>query len=131
MSEAALFRLNSYMPRTRFEGILSSLCYTDREDAEYNDGFFHIREMEEEWAMNTDEEFNLPWINVLDKIMIEWFNKYETGFMCVGRKPRHFGNEKNIVCCGFTLLFGEHRQWKTKIALNNLVKRNMASWGKR
>ena len=30
ISEGAPFRINKYMSRTRFEGILSSLCYTDK-----------------------------------------------------------------------------------------------------
>ena len=47
-------------------------------------------------------DFSPSWINLLDKIMIEWFNKYAPGFMCVGRKPHSFGYEKHIICCGLT-----------------------------
>ena len=47
MSEGAPFRLNMYMSRTRFEGILPFLFYTDKNDVEYYDGFFHMRQMEE------------------------------------------------------------------------------------
>ena len=46
MSECAPFRLNKYMARTRFEGILLQLYYTDRNDVEYNDGFLHMRKIE-------------------------------------------------------------------------------------
>ena len=60
--------------------------------------------------MNIAEEFNLLWINILDEIMIEWFNKYETGFMCVEKKLRHFGNKKHTVCCGFTSII-----WRAQI----------------
>ena len=40
------FRLNKYMSRTRFEGILGSLHYTDQKYVEYYDGFFNMRQME-------------------------------------------------------------------------------------
>ena len=42
--------------------------------------------------MNMDEEFNPSWINVMDKSMTKWFNKYAPGFMWFGRKPHPFGN---------------------------------------
>ena len=34
--------------------------------------------------------------------MMDWFNKYAPGFMCVGRKPRPFGHESHTICCGLT-----------------------------
>ena len=40
MYEGATFIINNNMSRTWFEGILSSLRYTDRKDVEYIDGFF-------------------------------------------------------------------------------------------
>ena len=46
--------------------------------------------------MNRAEEFNPSWINVLDESMMEWFNKYAPGFMCIGSKPHHFGNEGTL-----------------------------------
>ena len=45
MSEGAPFRLNKYMSRMMFEGILLSLRYTDIKDVEYGDVFFHNRQM--------------------------------------------------------------------------------------
>ena len=45
ISEGETFRPNIYMSSTRFEVILSLICYTDRENIEYNDGFFHMRQM--------------------------------------------------------------------------------------
>ena len=56
--------------------------------------------MEEARNMNMSEEFNPSWINVLDKIIMEWFNKYAPGFMCIGPKTHPFGNERHTVCCG-------------------------------
>ena len=80
------------MSRKSLEGILSSLRYTDIKDVEYNNGLFHMRQMEEAWNMNMAEEFNPSLINVLDESMMEWFKKYAPIFMCVGRKPHSFGN---------------------------------------
>ena len=46
------------------------------------------------------EEFNPSWINVLEKIIVEWFNKYAPVFMCVGRKNHPFDNERHTIFCG-------------------------------
>ena len=59
ISEGAPFRLNNYMPRASFEGILLSLNYTDRKYVEYNDGLFHMSQMKEACNMNIAEEFNI------------------------------------------------------------------------
>ena len=49
------------------------------------------------------EEKNFPsWVSDLDKSMMEWLNKYCPDFMCVGRKPHPFGNERHTISCAFT-----------------------------
>ena len=52
MSEGAIFIINKYMSRTKFEGILFSLRYMDRKDVEYNYRFLphasNVRSMEHE-----------------------------------------------------------------------------------
>ena len=53
------------------------------------------------------EEFNPSWINVLYKIMMEWFNNVFPGFMCVGRKNHPFGNERHTIYCGLTYILWE------------------------
>ena len=55
MSEGAPFRLNKYMPRARFEGILGSIRYTDKNYVKYYYGFFHMLQMEEAWNFNMTE----------------------------------------------------------------------------
>ena len=100
MSECVPFRLNKYISRTRFEGIMFFLRYTYRNDVEYYGGFFHMRQIEEVWKLNMDEEFNPSWINVLYKFMIEWCKKCMPRVMCVGSKPHPFGNERHTICCG-------------------------------
>ena len=46
MSRGAPLRINDFMSRNRFEGILGYICYTDQKDVEYHDGFFQMRKME-------------------------------------------------------------------------------------
>ena len=104
MSECAPFRPNKYMSKTRFEGILLSLCYTDIKCVENNYRFLHISQMEEACNINMDEEFNPSRNNVLDESVLEWFNKYVPGFLCVGRKPHPFSNLRHTICCGFTFI---------------------------
>ena len=61
-----------------------------------------MRQWEEAWNNNTEDEFSPSWVNVLDESMVEWINKYCTGFMCVGRKPHPFGNERHKISCALT-----------------------------
>ena len=46
ISEGATFRLDKYMLKTRFKGIISSLRYMDKKYVEYYNGLFHMRQME-------------------------------------------------------------------------------------
>ena len=65
--------------------------------------------MVEAWDLNMSEEFNPSCINVLEKIMMDLFNKYAPIFMCVGRKPHPFGNEIHAICCIITSIFCRSR----------------------
>ena len=69
-----------------------------------------MHQMEEAWNMNMDNQFNPYWNNLMDESIMEWFNKYAPGFMCVRRKPHPFGNESHTICCGFTYIL-----WRSKI----------------
>ena len=71
--------------------------------------FLEMRQMEELWSKNMEDKFNPGRINVLDESMMEWFNNYYPGFMCVGRNLNPFGNERHNICCGLTfILWREH-----------------------
>ena len=50
-----------------------------------------MRKMEKAWNRYMTEDFNIQWIDVIDKIMMQWFEKYAPRFMCVWRKPHPFG----------------------------------------
>ena len=103
MAKVAPFRLNSIMSCNRFDYILSALHFTNRE-VPYEDGFLKMRQLEEAWNQTMAQQFLPSWINVLDDSMIEWFNKWSTGFMCVGRKPYPLGNERHTICCALTTI---------------------------
>ena len=89
------------MSRNRFEHILSSLQRTDQA-SNYEDGFYLMRQWEEAWNKNMEDEFSPSWVSVLDESMMEWLKKYCPGFMCVGCKPHPFGNERHIISCALT-----------------------------
>ena len=55
-------------------------------------------------------QLNPSWIDVIDKIMMEGFNKYAPGFMCVGHKPHTLGNERHTIYCGLTSIL-----WRSQI----------------
>ena len=47
------------------------------------------------------EVFETSWVRRLDESMQEWISKYIfTDWMCVGRKPHPFGNERHTIACG-------------------------------
>ena len=48
---------------------------------------------------NVADGFNPYWVNFLNNSMIEWYSIFSHGFMCVGRKPHTFGNERHTICC--------------------------------
>ena len=59
---------------------------------------------------NMEDELNPGWINILDKSIMELFNKYSTGCMCVGSKTHPFGNERHTICYGLTSIL-----WRAQI----------------
>ena len=56
------------------------------------------------------QQFLPSWINILDESMMECFNKWDPGFMFVGRKPHPFGNERHTICCALTSIM-----WRAQI----------------
>ena len=54
--------------------------------------------------MNIAEELNPNWNNVMDEIMMRWFNKYASGFMYVDCKHHPYGDERHTICCGLTYI---------------------------
>ena len=69
-----------------------------------------MRQLEEAWNQNMDQQFLPLWINVLYESTMEWFKKWSSGFMCVGRNPHPFGNDRNTICCALTSIM-----WRSQI----------------
>ena len=90
---------------------------------EYYDGFFHMRQMEETWKLNMTEEFNPLCINELDESMMDWFTIYAPIFMCVGRKPHPFGNERYTICCGLTSILWRAQKVEVKYHPQQLLQK--------
>ena len=94
MFHGAPFLLNKYISSNISDDIIADLIYTN-EELKYADPFFEMIQMEEFWNKNMEDGFNPIWINFIYESMMGWFNKYSPGFMCVGRKPHPFGNERH------------------------------------
>ena len=64
-----------------------------------------MRQMEGAWNANTTKVFEPSWVSVLDDSMQEWISKYTCpAWMCVGRKPHPFGNERHTIACGLSTI---------------------------
>ena len=103
MFEVALGRITKYISLLSFEDILRNLSYTDKNLPSYNDKFSHMYQMEYACNANMTKVFEPSWVSILIDSMQEWINKYTCNArMCVGRKPHHFGNERNTIACGLS-----------------------------
>ena len=105
MFEGLPGRLIKYMSLNRFEDILCNLSYTDKNVPAYNDKLFHMRQMEDAWNVNMTKVFESSWVSVLYESMQECISKYTCpDWMCVGRKPNPFGNERHTIACGLSTI---------------------------
>ena len=99
--EGTPYRFNDFMSRNRFESILSHLVFTNRSPPVYNDRFWEVRQMINEWNSNMRFKFSPSWISCLDESMSKWVGKFTCpGFCCVPRKPWPLGNEYHTIACG-------------------------------
>ena len=57
---------------------------------------------------NMAEELKPYWINLVDKIMMGRYNKSAPGFICIGKIPHTFGNERHIIYFHITSML-----WRT------------------
>ena len=109
MAKGAPFRPNSIMSHNWLDSILGALRFTNRE-VPYEDGLLQMRQLEESWNQNMAQQYLPSCINVLDESMMEWSNKWSPGFICVGRKPHPFGNERHTISCALTSIL-----WRSQI----------------
>ena len=101
MDKGDPFILNFIISCKQFDYILSALCFTNI-DMPYEDGFLKMRQWEEAWNKNMDQQFLPSLINVLDESMMEQFKKWAPRFMCVVRELHLFVNERHNICCALT-----------------------------
>ena len=96
----APLHLGVWMSRARFDAILASLSFTDRDPPPFLDKFWEVRQMIDAWGPNMNNAFAPGYMNCLDESMSMWTNKFSCpGFMFGPRKPWPFGNEYRTVCC--------------------------------
>ena len=76
------------------------------------------------------QQFLPSCINVLDDYMMEWFNKWATGFMCVGRKLHPFGNYRHTICCALTSILWRAQIVEGKERRTELGKKKWEQMGK-
>ena len=89
-----------------------------------------MRQLEEAWKQNMAQQFFPSCINILDESMMEWFNKWSPGFMCVGRKPHPFGNEWHTICCALTSIIRRAHIVEDKDRRTELRKKRLEELGK-
>ena len=87
-----------------------------------------MRQSEEAWNKNMEDEFSPPWVSVLDDYMIEWINKYCPGFICVGSKPHPFGNERHKISCALTSILFRTLIVEGKEQPKELEKKVQQAW---
>ena len=71
-------------------------------------------QMEESWNKNMTDEFNPSWINIMDNITMQWYNKFSPRITCFGRNPHTFGNDHHTICCGRTSILWRGNIFKGK-----------------
>ena len=116
------------MSCNRFDYILGDLSFMNRE-VPYEDGFLQMLQFEESWNQNMDQPFFPSWINVLDESMMEWFNKWAPRFMCVGRKPHPFDNERHTICCDLPSILWREQIMEGKDSPTELGKKKWEDLG--
>ena len=99
----APIRLNQYMSGRRFEAITVALTLTNEKAPTFNDDFWEVRQMIEQWNNNMSKLFVSSWVTCLDESMSIWNNRWTCpGWVFCPRKPHPFGNEYHTICCGLS-----------------------------
>ena len=92
--------LNHIISGRRLEKITQATSYINFPILEYDEPFFHQRQMEEGWNRNMAEIFDPSWVSVLDESIQEWINCCtRPGCMFVPHNPHPFGNEHHTIAC--------------------------------
>ena len=119
--KSAPFRLDNFMYCKQLNNIISALWYTNME-VPYKNEFIFIQKLEEFWNENMAKQFLPSWINIHDKWMIEWFNKWDPVLMCVRRKHHPFVNEGHTTTCNPTTIL-----WRAYIMEGKYIPTQMGA----
>ena len=100
LSSGAPHRLNSCTSGRRFEQITKLLQLTDKNVPAFEDPFWEMRQLIDEWNERARENFMPSWVNCLDESTSMWFNRCSCpGWTLVPKKPHPFGNENHSIFC--------------------------------
>jgi hypothetical protein len=93
--------LNAYMSRKRFNKIMSTLKYTDKDALRmFIDQFHEERQMIDTFNKHYKSKYSPSWLSCIDESVNVWLNKFCPGFMSLPRKPHPFGNEYHSIADG-------------------------------
>ena len=126
LDKGAPFQLNHIMSRNRFNYIPSALSFTNIE-VPYEDGFFHMLQLEEAWNHNMAQQLFPSRTNVPDESMMEWL-KIGILDLCVSAVSR-IPLEMSFVVLS-PPFYGEHISWRTRTGQLNSFRRNGKIWGR-
>lgn len=125
------FKYNHIMSKHHFDEIMQELKYTQFDPPEYCNGFWEIRELQDAWNLNMQEEFSPDWLLCLDESMSKWINKWTCpGQMVVPRKPWSFGNKYNTIACSICGILYQAEMREGKSAPRGRPPKEYASLGK-
>ena len=102
MFRGAPLRFFDFMSRNRFNTILQSLAYTNKNPPAKEDYFWEVQKIINAWNKNMTDTSSASWWNSrLDKSMSKWMQRYMCpGFIFCPKKPWPFGNDYHTIVCG-------------------------------
>ena len=116
MWEGAPHWLNNFITCDHFEEISHALRVTDRPTPPFNDGFFIMQQLQEEFNLHYKQNYFPLWLSCLDELMSPWFKIYAPGYMFVPQMPHPFGNKFHTITDGDQ---GKPIMWQAKIQEEN------------
>ena len=98
MFGGALFWLNAYMSRSRFDQIMHPLRYTDKEaPLFFLDRFQKVCQMIDAFNDHYSKGYKPSWLSCINESMNSWLNNFCPGCMTLPHKPHPFGNKYHSI----------------------------------
>ena len=98
MFGGALFWLNAYMSRSRFDQIMHPLRYTDKEaPLFFLDRFQKVCQMIDAFNDHYSKGYKPSWLSCINESMNSWLNNFCPGCMTLPHKPHPFGNKYHLI----------------------------------